>query len=54
MTRDPRAQAEAYVRSALDSQRKNGHAGKISKEEFEAAVNRAAAGFAQLLVGPRR
>ena len=48
MTRDPHAQAEAYVKSALDSQRKKGHLGKISKEEFDAAVNRAAAGFAQL------
>lgn len=49
MTRDPRTQAEAYVKSALDSQRKKGHLGKISKEEFDAAVNRATAGFAQLV-----
>lgn len=53
MTRDPHAQAEAFVKSALDSQRKNGHTAKISKEEFDAVVNRTAAGFVQLL-GNRR
>lgn len=49
MTRDPRTQAEAYVKSALDSQRRKGHVAKITKEEFDAAVDRAAAGFAQLV-----
>lgn len=53
MTRDPRAQAEAYVKSVLDSQRRNGQSVKVSKEDFDAAVDRAAAGFAQLL-GTRR
>jgi hypothetical protein len=53
MTRDPRAQAEAYVKSVLDSQRRHGHAKKISKEDFDAAVDRAAAGFAQLTSLPR-
>lgn len=52
MSRDPRTQAKAYVKSVLDSQQRHG-AAKISKEEFDAAVNRAAAGFAQL-AGVRR
>lgn len=52
MTRDSHAQAKAYVKSVLARQRERG-ASKISKEDFDAAVQRAAAGFAQLTSTPR-
>ena len=52
MNKDPRTQAKAYVKSVLASQQRHG-ASKISKEEFDAAVSRAAAGFAQLADGRR-
>jgi hypothetical protein len=47
MARDPRTQAKAYVKSVLSRQERRG-AAKVSKEEFDAAVDRAAAGFASL------
>jgi len=52
MAKDAHAQAKAYVKSVTDSQRRRG-AAKISKEDFETAVDRAAAGFAQLTAARR-
>jgi hypothetical protein len=42
---DVHKRAQEYVDSVLESQRRAGHEPKLSKEEYEEAVNRAAEGF---------
>lgn len=53
LSKDPHAQAKVYVKEALESQRRHGQPARVSKDDFDAAVERVAAGFAQLAAARR-
>lgn len=49
MSTDIQRHAQEYVDRVLDAQRRAGHEPQLSPEAYEAAVKRAAEGFAGLL-----
>jgi hypothetical protein len=51
---DPEGYARSYIDEALEVQKRLGHKPKVSQAEYENAVRRTAAAFAELRGGSRR